>query len=358
MPNETPSVAAQAVATQTTAPPTATPAKPAETKVEPPKGAPAAGAKPNGEAKPGGEPAKDPKAGGEKPPPTSKAWADLSAKERAVAARDADVKKRETELAAKEAALLEGGTKTERERIKKLIAEKRFDDLEKEFGFDYREWTKARLAKGGAKPAQQPGEAPLTAEGVAKLVAEGIAKDRETRQSEESKAQEERASKHWEKTMSDVATLVKGAGDKYSSIGMELEHRAPWLQETLQEMATLDPTINVDVALDKLEGWLLQKTVNHVKSSPKLMALLGLGPANPATGEQPKNEQNRSAPRERSGSEANEGGPRTLTNVLAADGAPNGAAPANRPLSKAAKVMAEREAKEADVRRIAAKLSE
>jgi hypothetical protein len=348
MPNETSSVAAQAVATPTTTPtPPQAPAASAKP-VEAPKGAPAA-AKPN-------EPAKaDPKAPAEKPLPSSKTWADLSAKERAIASRDADVKKRETELAAREAALSEGGTKAEKERIKKLIAEKRFDDLEKEFGFDYREWTKAKLAKGGSK---QPEERPMTRAEAEKFFREENERAEKERSEKSAKERDESVSKHWEKTMGDISTLVKGAGDQYSSVGMELEHRAPWLQETLQEMAALDPTIKVPEALDKLETWLLQKTVNHVKSSPKLMALLGLGSADPATGERPKNEQSTSAPRERTGSEANEGGPRTLTNVLAADGAPNGSAPANRAPSKAQQVMAKRAAEEADIRRIAAKLNE
>ncbi len=342
MATETTTVAAPAAA-----PPTSAPAAP-------PTATPAA------TPKPGAEPTKTPAAGApEKPPPSSKAWADLGIKERGIAAREEKLKAGEVAIAAREAAIAEGGTKAEKERIKKLIAEKRFDDLETEFGFNYSDWTKAKLAKGAKskdEPAKTQQGAALTADAVAKLVAEGIAKDREERAAAETKQHETGAAEHWKKTMGEVASLVKEGGDKYSMIGNELAYRAPYIEETLREMAALDPTIDRDVALDKLEGFMLKRTADLVRSSPKLLALIGGSSANPATGAQPKNEQ-QSSPRERTGHEASGDGPRTLTNVLAADGAPS-APPATRPLSKAAKVMAEREEGEANLRRIAAKLNE
>lgn len=338
MPDEIPNVAAPAAA------PNATPA------TTPKPGEAPAGAKPL----PVADPAK-PGAPAERPPPKSDAWAALGAKERLLKSQEATLKDRETALATREAALAEGGTKAERERIKKLFDEGRFDDLEKEFGLSYSAYTKKKLSNG--KTAEKPaaGAQALTPDVVAKMVADGIKADREEREKSQTKQSEEAAVEHWKRTMVTIGEKAKGGGDKLAILASELAEEPERIEKALRDIAAMQPTIHVDDALDKLESYFLNRTANLVRSSPKLQALLGLSSANPATGAQPKNEeQNR--PRERTGQESSGDGPRTITNVLAAEGA-SGAQPATRPLSKASKVMAEREAREADIRRIAAKLS-
>lgn len=350
MPGDAPAASAPATAPATNG---AAPAAPATTAAPPAsaKDATAAPAKGNGAA-PSKDAAKDTAAAAAAPAKkdsVAEGWAKIGAAEAAVKKARDEVKREREELAKLKADIEAGRMSVE--TLKGRLTKGEFNEVAAELGLDYNAWTKRLL---GSKKDAAKKDGPVDAADLARIVEERVQKALEERDQKRTKNDEAAREEHWKKTMEGFTGLAKSKDDagalRYELLADEIEANASFVEKTLREIAAQAPHLTLEQAAEKYEAWLLDRA-RAIMSKSKVKALLGA-----QTPEAPKTES-KDRPREPTGQQASEGGPRTLTNSLAAERASERDAPQSGQ-SRTAQIRAEREAEADRLRRATARITQ
>lgn len=284
-------------------------------------------------AKPGAAPPPPPAEKPAEKDPAASAFARLAASERALKAERA-------KLEEERKAFLAERTKTAAgvDSLKAKVQAGDYDAVAKELGLSYKEWSKRLIEQGSKKPsAPEPVD-------VAKVVDERV---REI----VAQQQAEQESRMWGAAWTAFGELVTPEASGYDLLRAEIGDNPELVEQTLKEMARLDPRLDLKGAAERYEAHLLDQLKRRSQIG-KVKALFAPEPVTPAKKEE------KQAPREGTGSAVSDA-PRspTLTNSLAATPA-SGRDQTPRPDSPVSRVRAKREAEKDAERRMLARLNQ
>lgn len=282
-----------------------------------PPPAPAAAAKPAEAAKPTEQ----------KPEPKADAWAKLTAAEQKVRKEREEIKAEREAFAKERAELAAKGDPVA--ALKERVKRGEFDEALGELGVDYVAWTKARIAKMGGKAPTANQQ-----QDIEKVIEDRVAKALAKRDEEAKKQTEESQSKAWASAWSTFQDVVKQTASTNELLAVELADDPETVEKTLRILAQQAPHLTFEQAAAKYEEYLVDKTKKTLQIG-KVKALYA-----PPSSETAKQTETAS-PRAGTGQKADEGGPRTLTNALAAEPSTSHVE-APPPSSRTAQIRAER----------------
>lgn len=264
---------------------------------------PAASAAPKTDQKAAETKTEAPKAPEQKPEPRADSWAKLAQGEKRIKEDGARLKAEREAWEAEKKSAIEAASKSALAAYRERIAKGEYDEALAEIGVDYVAWSKARIAKMGK---QQPAiQGPPD---VKKLVAEELAK----RDEEAKKAAEAASSQAWSKAWSTFQDTVKSTASTNELLALELADNPGTVEQTLRIIASQAPHLTFEQAAERYEAYLVDRTKKLLQTS-KVRALYVPPPAEAAKPAETV------SPRAGTGQKADEGGPRTLTNALAAE---------------------------------------